>query len=526
MDFKKEHSQEIVASRTTKSLKNAKIALAYYVINLALQFFSRKYFLNYLGAEILGLNTTAMNLLQFLNLAELGIGVAISYSLYKPLVNKNENEINEIVSIQGYIYRRIGLIIILCSVVLMFLFPYFFSKAQVSIIYAYATFIVLLIAALLGYFFNYKQIVLTADQKDYKLYYSVQSIKVVKLILQIIAIVFFSHGYAFWLLIELVASFVSVFSINYVVKKEYPWLKTDLSLGKSLQKKYPEIFRKTKQLFFHKIGTFVLFETSPLVIYAYTSLTLVAIYGNYMLIVTGVMALLNAVFNSVGAGVGSLVAEGDQKRIVRIFRELFSSRFLFVSSICFGVYMLSTPFMIYWVGEEYLIDDASLLLIVIILFINTMRNVVDAYINAYGLFQDVWAPIAEACLNLLLSVILGYFWGLYGVLIGVLISLTLIVFIWKPYFLFHKGMKIPMREYILMYMKHMGALAIVCTCIYIFLPYISIDPMKSIGNFISYSIILIAVFFFFLFVAIFIVEREMRNFAVRLKRVIFNSMIQ
>ena len=525
MNFKKEYSKEAVASRTTKSLKNAKIALVYYFINLALQFFSRKYFLNYLGAEILGLNTTAMNLLQFLNLAELGIGVAISYSLYKPLADKNEEEINEIVSIQGYIYRRIGIIIILCSTILMLFFPYFFSKAHVSIIYAYATFIVLLIAALLGYFFNYKQIVLTADQKDYKLYYSVQSIKVVKLILQIISIVFFSHGYVYWLLIELGASFISVYSINYAVKKEYPWLRTNLALGKSLQKKYPEIFRKTKQLFFHKIGTFVLFETSPLVIYAYTSLTLVAIYGNYMLIVTGVMALLNAVFNSVGAGVGNLVAEGDQDRIMRIFRELFSSRFLFVSSICFGVYMLSTPFMIYWVGEEFLIDNLSLLLIVAVLFINTMRNVVDIYINAYGLFQDVWAPIAEACLNLLLSVVLGYFYGLHGVLIGVLLSLIIVVFMWKPYFLFHKGMKRPVREYVLIYVKHLSALIIVCTCIYLLLPHISIDPIKSVGNFVSYSIIIIVVFFFSLFLSLFFLEREMRSFAVRLKRVILNSRI-
>ena len=75
-------------SRTSKSIKNSSVALVFYFINLILQFFSRKIFLDYLGAEVLGLNTTATNLLQFLNLAELGVGAAIACTLYKPLAEK------------------------------------------------------------------------------------------------------------------------------------------------------------------------------------------------------------------------------------------------------------------------------------------------------------------------------------------------------------------------------------------------------------------------------------------------------
>ena len=87
-------------SRTARSIKNAKVALFFYCINLLLQFFSRKIFLEYLGAEVLGLNTTAQNLIEFLNLAELGIGSAVGYSLYKPLFERNYQAINEIVSLQ------------------------------------------------------------------------------------------------------------------------------------------------------------------------------------------------------------------------------------------------------------------------------------------------------------------------------------------------------------------------------------------------------------------------------------------
>lgn len=75
-------------SRTDRVIQNAKVALFFYCINLVLQFFSRKIFLDYLGAELLGLNTTAQNLLQFLNLAESGIGAAVAFALYKPLSQK------------------------------------------------------------------------------------------------------------------------------------------------------------------------------------------------------------------------------------------------------------------------------------------------------------------------------------------------------------------------------------------------------------------------------------------------------
>ena len=133
----------VTDSRTSKSIKNSLVALAFYFINLVLQFFSRKVFLDYLGAEILGLNTTATNLLQFLNLAELGIGSAIACTLYKPLLEKDTVAINEIVSLQGWLYRRIAWIVIVGSLVLMAFFPWIFAKMPLPLWYAYASFGVL-----------------------------------------------------------------------------------------------------------------------------------------------------------------------------------------------------------------------------------------------------------------------------------------------------------------------------------------------------------------------------------------------
>ena len=202
----------ITESRTSKSIRNAKIALLFYLANLILQFFSRKIFLDYLGPEVLGLNTTAQNLLGFLNLAELGIGGAISYTLYKPLYQNDIKVINEIVSLQGWLYRRVAYIVVGGACVFMCFFPMIFEKAVLPLWYTYGSFIVLLVASLLSYFVNYPQVILTADQKEYKITLNVQSIKLAKIVLQIVAIRFLSNGYVYWMILELLtAIFIELF---------------------------------------------------------------------------------------------------------------------------------------------------------------------------------------------------------------------------------------------------------------------------------------------------------------------------
>lgn len=437
------------------------MALVFYFINLILQFFSRKIFLDYLGAEVLGLNTTAQNLLGFLNLAELGIGAAVSYNLYKPLFNGNRMAINDIVSIQGWLYRRVAYIVIIGACVLMCFFPFVFAKAEVPMWYTYGSFITLLVSALLGYFVNYRQIVLSADQKEYKVTYAVQGTKLVKVFLQMMAIYLLDHGYVWWMVLEVVFSVVTSVVLDGVIRKEYPWLCPAVTQGKTLRRQYPEIVTKTKQVFFHKIGGFVLSQTTPLIIYGYASLTLVAIYGNYMLIVTGVVALMNALLNGIGASIGNLIAEGDKKRIKSSYWQITVLRMWMASVVCFGMYMLGDSFITLWVGGEYLLSHTAFVLQIIITFISLTRTN-DTFIAAYGLFKDVWAPVVEASLNLGLSVLLGCFFGLEGILSGVLISLLVIVSGWKPYFLYRDGFKEGISEYAWRYVKLVVLLLAAC----------------------------------------------------------------
>lgn len=444
-------------SRTSKAIKNSVVSLTFYFVSIVVQFVARKVFLEYLGTEILGLNTTAQNILQFLNLAELGIASAAGYFLYKPLREGDRDSINEIISLQGHLYRRIAFLIIGGAVMVMPFFPLIFAKIKLSLWYAYVSFGVYLFGALLGYFVNYRQIVLTANQQNYKVQYSYQSVMILRSVAQIIAMKLFPDPFLWWAGLYVVFTVIGSGSLHWMTKRTAPYLVKSTLTFKQLRAKYPEFTVKIKQLFFHKIGQFVLTQTSTLVIYAYASLTMVAFYGNYMMVVTGVLMMIAALFNSIDAGIGNLVAEGDMAKIMKVFKEMFSLRFTISITMAFMVFMLTPQFISIWIGSQYLLPIPTLALITAIMYIQLNRLSVDAFISANGLFQDIWSPVAEAALNLGLSILLGYFYGLNGILTGVLLSLVLVIASWKPYFLFSRGFKKSIWIYVRLYLHHILA---------------------------------------------------------------------
>lgn len=448
-----------VVSRTTSLIRNAKVALAFYCLNLILQFFSRKIFLDYLGADLLGLNTTLHNLLQFLNIAESGIGAAVAFTLYRPLSLGNRQEIIDVVSIQGWFYRKVTGLVILGSVLLMLFFPLIFSNSGLPLFYAYGGFIAFLTSTILGYLINYKIIVLVADQKEYKIVFETQTIKVIKVLSQMMLIWAFPNGYISWMVLEIIAAFITSFRLHKRVKIEYPWLKTNISRGGELRQKYPQVLQKTRQLLFHKVATLVLAEATPLIIYAFSSLTIVAIYGNYLIIMAGCVMMVHALSRGVSASVGNLVATRTKEKVKEIYWEFTSFRLFIGALICVNIYFLIDPFMVLWVGDNYVMPRVPVILMLTIYFIQMARSS-DVFLAAYGLFQDLWAPVCEVFLNVVLSIIFGYFWGLAGIFVGVLFSQLTIVILWKSYFLYKFAFKCEFREWVRSYLKIVGILLV------------------------------------------------------------------
>ena len=194
----------------------------------------------------------------------------------------------------------------------------------------YFAYFAFLTSALISYFVNYRQTLLGADQRNYVVTVYFQTANIVKILLQI-ALVCYVGSLYLWIAIELTFGILYSFILNWKINRVYPWLKCSVSEGRL---KYPEnriIVRKARQMFVHKLAGMGRTQLLPFLVYAFTSLKLVAYYGNYMLLLTKLNQFVDNFLGSTGAGVGSLIAEGDMKRIQQVFWELSSLRFLIAS---------------------------------------------------------------------------------------------------------------------------------------------------------------------------------------------------
>lgn len=434
------------SSRVHKSLMNVKVGIFFYVLSLAFSFVSRKIFLECLGADFIGLTGTLGNILELLNLTELGVGVSISYFLYKPLQEDNKIKINEILSVFGYLYRVIGIIISIAGIIISLFFPLIFKNTTIGLGIVYFSFFSFLSSSLVGYFINYRQILLTADQKNYVVSAYFQTTSLVKSALQIFLALYFKNLYL-WVFVEFIFSIICCIILNIKINKEYPWLKTNINKGKILLKQYPSILIKTKQIFIHRIKGFILNKSDEILIFAFVSLKMVAYYGNYMMIINKLNYLVNIISDGMNAGIGNLVAEGNIKNTLKVFWELMAIRFWVVGCIIFSFFLFFQPFIFCWLGKEYLLNDIILYLILFNFFIMLSRGVVEMYIQSYGLYSDTWSAWTEAITNLGITLSVSPFLGIIGILLGKIISVTPIAIIWKPYFLFKNGLKIPYKSY-------------------------------------------------------------------------------
>ena len=270
-------------SRVQKSLLNAKVNLLFYFLSLGLSFFSRKIFLDCLGAEFLGLSGTLTNILGFLSLAEMGVGTAVAFNLYKPLAEDNRLKISELVSVFGYLYHRIGIFICIVSLILSCFIPLIFKNSQIELSIIYFAYFSILLSSLLGYFINYKQILLSADQKNYVVTKYLQSSVLIKITLQI-AISYFYKSLVGWITLEIIFAILGCILLNWKISKEYPWLSVSVKKGQQAYPQNRQIITYTKQIFVHKIKDFLLSQSDQILIFAFVSLKMVAYYGNYTLI--------------------------------------------------------------------------------------------------------------------------------------------------------------------------------------------------------------------------------------------------
>ena len=435
-----------MSGRVKKSIVNAEVNLLFYFLSLFLAFFSRKIFLNNLGDEFIGLTGTLANILGYLNLAELGIGTSISYFLYKPLQAGDHSSINDIMSVFGYLYKCIGTAILVLAVVVSLFFPWIFSSEQIAMPLVFFTFYSLLGSSLIGYFINYRQILLSADQKNYVVAICTQTVGIVKTIIQILLAWHYRNPYV-WVGIEFLFGIVICIVLNWTINREYPWLRCNKHEGRHLLKNYPDILQKTRQVFIHKLKFFLLGKSDELFIFAFVSLKMVAYYNNYMMIIGKVTTMFVMAIGSVGAGVGNLIAEGNKANTMKVFWELSAIRYFITGIICCSLYCFIEPFIALWLGSGYVLPQSTLILLLAYFYINISHGAVDSFIYGMGLYADTWSAWAELTINLSITFIAGYYIGIDGILLGKVVSTLLIAVFWKPYYLFTAGLKESYQSY-------------------------------------------------------------------------------
>lgn len=435
-----------MGERVRRSIKNAEVNLLFYFLSVLLSFFSRKIFLDCLGAEFIGLSGTISNILGYLNLAELGIASCISFHLYKPLQENNHQKLQELLSVFGYLYKCVGLIILTLGLILSIFFPWIFGNTTLSLGIVYFAFYSVLGSSLIGYFINYRQILLSADQKNYIVAIYTQTANQIKTLLQIYLAYHYKNLYL-WVFVEFLFSLLACVILNWKINKEYPWLHTNKQKGKFLLKEYPGIITNTKQIFIHKIKDVILMRSDELFVFMFVSLKMVAYYGNYTLIISRLGQVFSAMLDSINAGIGNLIAEGNKEKIMKVFWEMLTIRHFVAGFLCFSTYHFVEPLISIWLGEQYILDRTITALLAIYIYISASRGVVDMYNHAHGLYADTWSAWTELAINITVTVIAGYLWGITGILLGKIISTGIIIVLWKPYYLFKSGLQLSYVHY-------------------------------------------------------------------------------
>ncbi len=503
-----------MGERVHRSVMNIKVGMFFYVLSLFLAFFSRKIFLDCLGAEFIGLTGMLMNIMSFLSVAELGIGTSIVYFLYKPLQEDNHQKINEVMSILAYLYRCIGFIIGGCGLVVSIFFPWWFSNLTTGLPLVYFAFYSFLASSVAGYIFNYKQLLVGANQKQYLVNAYFQTIGIVQSLTQIL-LAYYYRNLWLWVFVGLIFTIIGIIVFNYRIRQLYPWLQVNLQEGRQNLKKYPEILKKTRQIFVQRIKDFILYRSDEILVGMFVSVVQVAFYGNYTIITSKLNFLVNILSDGMNAGIGNLVAEGNDQNTMKVFWELTAVRFLIVGAIVFGLLLFLQPFVTCWFGAQYRLSDIVVYLLVFNIFIFLSRGVVEMYISAHGLFSDVWAAWTELFLNIGITLCLAPFYGIVGILLGKIISVFFIAMFWKPYFLFSKGLKKSVSVYWKGMIPYYLIFAIFLT-IALFVRYLIIErEVDSLIGLLGYGLLTYPALLFIYFLTLFYGTQGMKYFIAR-----------
>jgi len=446
-------------SRTKNSIVNSTTSITTQVLTVLMDFAVKTIFIRILGNEYLGINGLFSNIITLLSLVDLGIGIAIPYSLYKPLADKNEKRIKGLMKYYSKIYNKIGLIVLLIGLSLT-PFLSLIIKEMPNIPNLYLIYMMFVTHSALSYLFVYKRFLIDSDQLGYIVSRITFSCSLLLNIVRVLVLVL-TKNFVLYLLCSIV--FVVIQNLWYSKKadKLYPYLK-EKSVEEIDKKDLLEINRNIKSLFIYKIGSVIANGTDNIIISKFIGLITVGLYSNYLLIINSLNNVVSQIFNAITSSIGNLVVTNNE-RSEKIYEKLNFFNFYIFSFCSICLFILINPFINIWIGKDYLLSTNVVILLALNFYISGMQNVTNSFRTAYGLFYIAkFRPIIMVILNIIISLILVGPLGISGVILGTIIS-KLLTTIWlDPYIVYKYGFKENPIKYYIKYIIYLIIFTILC----------------------------------------------------------------
>ena len=434
--------------RTKNAARNILFGIILKIYNIIVPFVMRTAMIYLMGVEYLGLNSLFTSVLSVLNLAELGVGSAMVFNMYKPIADDDEDTICALMKLYRTYYRLIGLVIAVLGCALTPFIPKLIKGSYPNGINIYTLYFLNLGATVLSYWlFAYKNSILAAHQRTDIGSKISMIIGTVQYTVQILAL-WLTRNYYLYLSVALLSQVLVNMTTAVYADRLYPRFKPRGQLDHA---EVTKINQKVRDLFTSKIGSVIYDSADTIVISAFLGLTMLAIYQNYFYILNSVYGFVVILFSACQAGIGnSLIVESKQKNYLDFIK--FTFIITWIAVFCTACLIcLYQPFMELWVGKGLMLGFPAVICLGVYFAVRLFNQLFNSYKDAAGMWhEDRFRPLVASITNLIVNLILVQFIGVYGIIFSTVLSIFCVGMPWLLYNLFTVVFD---REYLIPYLR-------------------------------------------------------------------------
>lgn len=420
--------------RTKNAARSIVFGFLLKMYQIFVPFLMRTAMIYFMGVQYLGLNSLFTSILQVLNLAELGVGNAMVYSMYKPIAEDDQATICALMRLYRTYYRLIGLVIAILGLLLTPFVPKLINGEFPQELNIYVLYWLNLSVTVLSYWiFAYKNSLLQAHQRNDVASKVIFATNTVQYSLQLLVLVTIKNYYVY-VVVSLAAQALTNIVTAIAATRIYPDYHP---AGKLRKSQVQDINHRIRDLFTSKLGSVIVNSADTVVVSAFLGLTMLAIYQNYYYILTSIIGFVGIVFQSCTAGIGnSVIVESEEKN----FEDLKKFTFLiaWIAGLCTCCLLcLYQPFMEIWVGQELMLSFPAVVCFCVYYFVYEVNQLLNTYKDAAGIWhEDRFRPLVTALSNLVMNLIMVQFWGIYGVILSTVLSTVFVGMPWLLHNLF------------------------------------------------------------------------------------------